>query len=597
MTNLNKIHILPNDMKSISGSSGRILCYARFDNSQDLDFSGFSKDTFTQEIFNSATGEYESDFVGFDNTSDTNNTITASYSNLYAKPKEGQQSTAFVKCTLDNKFYMTPEFGADVARSYYGGYDSSSYERRPIKYVDAKTGETKSYQPAEETVYSVTSEQMGSITSSCMNLDYLHTDQRVQPNFRYNLDNVYALITLPSRVASTRSSAYRNCEEHSNLGLKHALQADVTPLFSSPGAAQTGSTKKLNFGVADDAPDEVLNNDNFDKAINKSMSNLTYSLPNKIRTFSPSPVYPDRTSIPLAHNDSYGPWLTNNAIDNPDGDIGGNVEFVKDESLVPWNYGGYQNMNSAGSTIATLGSSYQITSERGSITFASGPLGGYMLGEPLEGEGGPLITSINVDVSTGGIQTIYKMDLFTASFGKMLKSKQEKISRIGRLTQKLEDERNALERKDMGKNSTNQNYHQIQQTIRDTYMSMGKDFSNAESQASAVPPNKFTVSVSPKTDQNPSTGGVYSNNQFSSSVLSGEDLEAGLPKLANSTENLSRQYYNSVQCSLEDFKQPASLEPHKNMASKNPTNFKTNLHFYEFEDDYTTEQITYWRMS
>ena len=172
-----------------------------------------------------------------------------------------------------------------------------------------------------------------------------------------------------------------------------------------------------------------------------------------------------------------------------------------------------------------------------------------------------------------------------------LNLKQEKISRIGRLAQKLEDERNALERKDMGKNSTNQNYNQMHKMIRDTYMSMGKDFSNNESQeANAVPPNKYTVTVNP----NPSARGKI---QYSSSVLSGEDLEAGLPKLANSTENLSRQYYNSVQCSLEDFKQPASLEPHNNMASKNPTNYKTNLHFYEFEDDYTPSDITYWRIS
>lgn len=585
---LGKIHMIPNDIKAISGSSGRVLCYARFDNSQNLDFSGFAKDTFTQEIFNSETGEYESDFVGFDNTSDTNNTISSSNSNAYAQPPAGQSSTAFVQCTLDNKLYMPPSFTDHVSKSYYGGYSTDEYERRPIKYVDAKTGETKSYQPEVETVYTPTTDVQGTIQCRHMDLDYLHQDLEVQPNFKFDTNFVYALITLPSRVASTRSSAYKTCEEHSSVSLSHNLQADVIPLFTNPAGGQSGSTKKLNFGVAENAPDEVLNNDNFDAALNKSMSNLTYSLPNKIRVFSPSPVYPDRTSIPLAHSDSYGPWLTNNAAANPDGDVGGNVEFVKDESLVPWNYGGYTNMNSAGSTIATLGSSYQITSERGSITFASGPLGGYMIGQPLEGEGGPLITSINVDVSTGGIQTIYKMDLFTAAFGKMLKAKQEKISRIGRLTQKLEDERNALERKDMGKNSTNQNYNQMHKMIRDTYMSMGKDFSNNESQANAVPPNKYTVTANP----NP-----QGKIQYSSSVLSGEDLEAGLPKLANSTENLSRQYYNSVQCSLEDFKQPASLEPHNNMASKNPTNYKTNLHFYEFEDDYTPSDITYWRIS
>ena len=74
-------------------------------------------------------------------------------------------------------------------------------------------------------------------------------------------------------------------------------------------------------------------------------------------------------------------------------------------------------------------------------------------------------------------------------------------------------------------------------------------------------------------------------------------MEHGFNKLGNSPENLSRQYYNSVQCSLEDFKSPASLEPHATMSSKEATNIKSRTSFYSDEDDYTLEDITYWRIS
>tara|TARA_B100001564_G_scaffold282109_1_gene244574 strand:- start:802 stop:4908 length:4107 start_codon:yes stop_codon:yes gene_type:complete len=584
-----KIHISPKDKKCITGSSGRVLCYARFDESQNLDFSGFSKDTFTQEAQN-ADGIYETDITGFDNTNSDYNSLGNSNPNPY--PASDKKSTAFVKCTLDNKLYMPPAFTSGLSKAYYGGYSARSLERRPLQYVDSVSGQTKSYQPSDASVYSPTTESQGTIDSvSYMDLDYLHdsadAEDEANTQFYFNTNYVYALITLPSRVAATKSSAMKNCEEHSLQPLKHIMQSDVVPLFTSPAKGETGSTKKLNYGVEDGAPDDVLSNEHFDKALSKSMSNLSYSFPNKIRVFSPSPVIPDRTAIPLMHKQSYGPWLTNT---NDDGDIGGNVEFVKDESLAPWNYAGYSRLGEAGSTLASLGSSYQITSERGSVTFAGGPQGGFQLGQALQGEGGPLITSINVDVSTAGVTTVYKMDLFTASFGKLHKYKQEKIGRISRIAQKIEDERNALERKDLGKNSTNQSYKQLQDEIRNNTIGTIKDLVNAESQVASVPPNKFTLTVTKK-DSNTGT------NQYSSSVLDGEGMEHGFNKLGNSPENLSRQYYNSVQCSLEDFKSPASLEPHATMSSKEATNIKSRSSFYSDEDDYTLEDITYWRIS
>lgn len=584
---LNKIHIIPNDKKCVTGSSGRVLCYARFDQSQKLDFSGFSKDTFTQES-EGTDGKYETDIAGFDNTNSSYNSL--GNSNPSPQPPAGRDSTAFVKCTLDSKLYMPPSF-TSKSKSYYGGYEVKSLDRRPFQYVDSKTGKTKTYEPAQAKIYYPTTAIQGTIQVKYMDLDYLHdsanaADEANTP-FYFDTDYVYALITLPSRVAATRSSAMKNCEEHSLQPLKHIMQSDIVPLFTSPSKGESGSTKELNYGVENDAPDEVLANEHFDKALSKSMSNLSYSFPNKIRVFSPSPVIPDRTAIPLMHKQSYGPWLTNT---NDDGDIGGGVEFIKDESLAPWNYAGYDRLGEAGSTLASLGSSYQITSERGSVTFAGGPQGGFQLGQALQGEGGPLITSINVDVSTAGVTTVYKMDLFTASFGKLHKYKQEKIGRISRIAQKIEDERNALERKDLGKNSTNQSYKQLQDEIRNNTIGTIKDLVNSESQVASVPPNKYTLTVT-KQEKTSKT------SQYSSSVLDGEGMEHGFNKLGDSPENLSRQYYNSVQCSLEDFKLPASLEPHATMSSKEATNIKSKTSFYSDEDDYTLDDITYWRIS
>ena len=181
-----------------------------------------------------------------------------------------------------------------------------------MQYVDSITGETKSYQPSPASVYSPTTGSQGDISSiKYMDLDYLHTSSQANINFRFETDYVYALITLPSRVAATKSSAMKNCEEHSLQPLKHIMQSDIVPIFTSPAKGQSGQTKKLNYGVEDSAPDDVLANEHFDKALSKTMSNLSYSFPNKIRVFSPSPVMPDRTAIPLMHKDSYGPWLTN----------------------------------------------------------------------------------------------------------------------------------------------------------------------------------------------------------------------------------------------------------------------------------------------
>ena len=76
-----------------------------------------------------------------------------------------------------------------------------------------------------------------------MDLDYLHQDLEAQPDFHFETNFVYALITLPSRVAATRSSAYKTCEEHSSVSLSHNLQADVVPYLLIQRKAKQGQQK------------------------------------------------------------------------------------------------------------------------------------------------------------------------------------------------------------------------------------------------------------------------------------------------------------------------------------------------------------------
>jgi hypothetical protein len=135
--------------------------------------------------------------------------------------------------------------------------------------------------------------------------------------------------------------------------------------------------------------------------------------------------------------------------------IGGKIEFVKDENLAPWNFAGYQLMNDAGSLQAQFSNSLLLFSERGGFVFPEAPTG-IGLAKALKQEG-PLVTSISVDIGTDKISTTVKMDLYTSSFGKMQKQKEGNIAQISRERQKIIDQNNSAIRRGLGKSSTNAN--------------------------------------------------------------------------------------------------------------------------------------------
>lgn len=127
--------------------------------------------------------------------------------------------------------------------------------------------------------------------------------------------------------------------------------------------------------------------------------------------YFPFPVSPSRVVVPLKSNiNTYGPWYSIGA--------NGKTEFEADESLVPWNYGSYNDMNLAAQARVQTGATTQQYGSNGSITFDGVPE--IQLGDLLT-DGGPYLTDIQVDISENGALTTYTCNTWTKQFGVMAK--------------------------------------------------------------------------------------------------------------------------------------------------------------------------------
>jgi len=330
-----------------------------------------------------------------------------------------------------------------------------------------------------------------------------------------NLDsnNVYALITVPGKIVPTVDRRWVDgpLQSFNTVKMKNLMMADVVknsphfdkPSLPTPSAIKficsdpeyfdtrleaearakelgiTGShhitfwTKIFGFDVPSgikfspgESPEiyqkfDLQDLSSAQEISRKAKQGVAFNDPlGKLAFISPSPVYPDMAVIPLMSMERcYGPWISSSVLDATFpvkySNIGGKVEFVKDENLAPWNYFGYQLMNEAGSLQANFSNSLLLFSERGGFVYPAAPTG-VNLARALQNEG-PLVTSISVDVGQGGVKTTVKLDLYTSQFGKLAKQKEMAISQIARERQKLSDERNAAIRRGRGKAQTASN--------------------------------------------------------------------------------------------------------------------------------------------
>ncbi len=471
--------LIPQDATNFLDENGRLSAYVRFDHSQHLSVNSMNTEDFTQQLI-TPMGMVPDLCEFLENTGEDrwDSFATADADRRDNDPSASKQCL-FVKCTVDEKFYMAPKLINRAITVFGDSLTARNKVSRPRKIfipcsgwrVGSSRTSISDLVPGTgcyvdsfrfiEYNYSPTSSPGGNV----IRLDYdRYFSQELNSNIiKTNLQDldtrfVYALITLPNKISATKDARFRDAinQEGDTKSIKHYLTIDVVkglPEFSSLAYANSASqSNALDLPVfsAEVSSRAWL-------AAKKAKYAMQFGFPYQMQMASPSPVYPDLVVLPLMSNERcYGPWISSQV--DPQGNayvnVGGRLEFIKDENLAPWNYAGYELMNSAGVLQAQFSNSLLLFSERGGFTFPGIP--DRSLCQALE-DGGPLVTNISVDVSEAGLKTTYKLDLYTASFGKLQKQKQDMISKISRERQRLRDERNSLIRKGLGKSQSSVN--------------------------------------------------------------------------------------------------------------------------------------------
>ncbi|NDG28554.1 hypothetical protein EB118_00425 [bacterium] len=594
--------LIPQDLTNFLLENSRTCSYVRFDNSQYLSFNGIDSNSFTQQVV--IGNNFIPDLTNqLNNVGEDSTTFTSFQENDTNPPPP--KSIAFVKCDIDDKFYMPPRvsisgIGGENNDGYNGLYNVTVHgtnvvdigrASRPRKLFTCDIPPSGGWILSRRyfiSHYVPTSTASENVAQDKFFEREIVNNKCIIKTKNENLDtnNVYALITLPGRIVATKDARYRDSifQTINTAVIKHALTMDVVkiPEFSAPNFIGAPPDVAIGEDVGAIAQATAAYNQALEKSIN-------FSLHNRIQFAAPSPIYPDLVVLPLMSKERcYGPWISS-LLDSQASvyqNIGGKIEFIKDENLSPWNYQGYDLMNQAGITQAQFANSLLLQSERGGFVVPAAP-SGVSIGRALANLG-PLITNISVDISDNGIRTTFKMDLYTSSFGKLQKQKQDAIANISRERQKLKDERNTLIRKGLSKNQTNVNYNLIYNYIRNQSI-YGNYYTNYQTNSPSM--TQLVVSVDPNNntfvnEQNSTMFGSTSNSQYntlyssSASVQSNDQLSDTINNLPN-TIGTSNKYYNSAGISLSEMFVAFSKEPHPNMPYLVDNNLNSSQSLYD----------------
>jgi len=583
--------LIPIDMVNFMNENSRMSPYVRFDNSQDLSFDLVGKESFTQQVVKD--GYFVPD------VSDILDNTKVEENKFQRFPQRGQisnepvraKSIAFVKCDLDDTLYLAPStqyiepkvFGADTRDIGKYSIPKKIFNAR----ICASEPSFRYYEPhfIPGTGYTVGPPRLDFVRDPFNSWDIVTKPQSLDQN------HVYALITLPSRVIPIGDSRFRDgmFQQKNAQYIKHFLTMDVVrlPEFSSPAYLNGPKTDLINKNRS------ILDPGALGHAIvafNQSLQNLDVALPNRISAAMPSPVYPDLVALPLMSKDRcYGPWVSSN-FDYNASDIGGKIEFIKDENLAPWNYNGYDLMNEMGMLQASMSNSLLLSCERGGFVYPGAP-SGIAIGKFLA-NAGPLISNIGIEVSSQNIKTTVKMDLYTAQFGKLQKQKSDAISNISRERQKIKDERNALIRKGMGKNQKNINYSLIYEQLKSGNVSAGAMAIN--------PSNSINGTVNYRnTGYSSSTYGLFGDAESSTTNASSYSATAGdsssaigtlseAPDRSIATDVHSR----SASTQMTDLYAPASMDLSNPHMSHRQDGFVDSKDMYG--DSFDNDDLTFW---
>lgn len=571
--------LIPIDLTNFITEDGRVSAYVRFDNSQFLSFDNFNSTDFVQE-------EIVSNFhipdisESLDNVKDNTEFSFPKDTELENKPKQ----VAFVKCQVDERLYMPPKMIMSGVK----------VQGRKVKQIPTFVLPRKIYDPCTDkyndsfSYFKPTFVPEATSTKDCTILAFnQYRDDNILKSHiiktdLQNLDtkNVYALITLPSRAIPLKDSRYRDgyYQSLSAESFKHMMTMDTVDTETCGFDEPVILKKPINpspSGSACANPTNIIALDHAWFAARQALKkSLTFSFPKIINQAVPSPVYPDLVSLPLMSKERcYGPWVSSqlDAQAAVYSNIGGKVEFIKDENLAPWNYSGYQLMNEAALAQAQFAQSLLLFSERGGFVVPGVPPN-VSLGKSLLTLG-PLVTDLQVDVSAGGIRTTVKLDLYTANFGKLQKQKQDQISKLSRERQKLKDERNALIRKGIGKSQKSTNYLEQYENIKSAINQNKPLASTIVIGANRFEENRWSSEIGGHSlVAHNYTGSIQDNSTFSQTAQTIGSFSQ--IDLAAATSDVAAQ-------SVDEMFLPASMTPdHPNMPSFSITNNNARQNLY-----------------
>jgi hypothetical protein len=168
-------------------------------------------------------------------------------------------------------------------------------------------------------------------------------------------------------------------------------------------------------GIATKGPDWEKKKAEFDKWLNKAGKEYAFLFNAKDYCLSPNLV-----AIPLRNNTTtYGPWYSLGAQ--------GKVEFDQNNDIVPWNFGGFQNMNNVGLASVQNVYSNNTVGESGSVQLPGVPT--LSIASQLI-SGGPLVNNVDVSVGDQGVTTTYRMGRFNLTYGRQINYNIEMFKKI-----------------------------------------------------------------------------------------------------------------------------------------------------------------------
>lgn len=149
----------------------------------------------------------------------------------------------------------------------------------------------------------------------------------------------------------------------------------------------------------------------------------------------PKATCPAFAAVPVQFNlATYGPWIDNpgkanlfsaDTINN----LAGSVRVQEDSELVPWNYGGMENLDSYVCKTIDNDAGYQQVYEKGELSLVGINTSIGLVGDVLVA-GGPLISNIIVDINENGITSSYTLRTYTRKLGFFNKDNTDRFKQL-----------------------------------------------------------------------------------------------------------------------------------------------------------------------